>query len=108
MKPIEKALDILWAKAVKVKSGWICKTCRSRADESHHIVSRKHKAVRWEIDNGVALCTQCHSLATDKKITFKVPDNIEEKRKEVGKFKSWELEEKLIELRVFVKQREER
>ena len=60
-KLIEKNLDDMWSKAVKVRDNNKCVRCGGNYGmQSHHIFSRRHKATRWDIDNGVALCTGCH------------------------------------------------
>ncbi len=54
-----------WAKAVKERSGHRCEVCGSKqAVEAHHIVSRRYKATRYDVTNGVALCQKHHQDAT--------------------------------------------
>jgi len=64
-KGIEGKLDIAWSLLVKQKAGWKCEieTCRKRKHlNSHHIFTRRNKAVRWSVENGVALCPSHHLL----------------------------------------------
>ena len=57
-------LDSLWSKAVKTYYNGRCGLCKREADESHHIVHRgANWALRWDINNGIALCKKCHSEA---------------------------------------------
>jgi len=56
-------LDYLWSKAVKAI--WKrCGLCGGQYSDSHHIVHRnKCWALRWDVENGIALCRTCHNLA---------------------------------------------
>ena len=65
MKTIDKKLDDAWSLLVKLKAGMECEieTCRkTKYLNSHHIFTRRNKAVRWCVDNGVALCPSHHTL----------------------------------------------
>ena len=69
---LKKQLDILWAKAVKLRAKNQCeivtdKRCSNRSGEgqgkglnAHHIIGRSNFNVRWDIENGVALCVGHH------------------------------------------------
>ena len=65
MKGIDKRLDDAWSLLVKLKAGNKCevfncgKTFKLNA---HHIFTRRNKAVRWSLDNGIALCPSHHTL----------------------------------------------
>ena len=64
-KGIDGKLDIAWSKLVKLKAGNRCeiKLCgRTKNLNSHHIFTRRNKAVRWDPMNGVALCPSHHTL----------------------------------------------
>lgn len=64
-KGIDKKLDNAWSLLVKLKAGMKCEieTCRKKKYlNSHHIFTRRNKAVRWCVDNGVALCPSHHTL----------------------------------------------
>lgn len=58
-------LDQLWSKAVKVKWNHCCALCfKTDGIESHHIVHRRKSwPLRWDVENGIALCQLCHTLA---------------------------------------------
>jgi len=58
-KGIDKKLDNAWSKLVKLRAGNKCeiKLCgKTKYLNSHHIFTRRNKAVRWSVLNGVALC----------------------------------------------------
>ena len=72
---LEKSLDVLWAKAVKliaknrceVVTDGVYKRCENRGGEgqghglnAHHIIGRSNFNVRWDVDNGVAVCVKHH------------------------------------------------
>ena len=55
-------LDSLWRSIVKDRDGGRCKIhgCNQAPVEAHHIFGRGH-AVRWDIRNGISLCTDHHT-----------------------------------------------
>ena len=64
-KSIDKILLDLWAEAVKIRAGHKCEYCGiMKTLNSHHIFSKRHRATRWDIDNGICLCSGCHTLRT--------------------------------------------
>jgi len=74
-RPTEKQLDNLWREAVILKSGSWCEYlgCRKRKHlNAHHIYSRSRKSVRWDLENGISLCPEHHSLGNDS--AHKSPD----------------------------------
>ena len=67
--------DKEWSKKVIERDGQciLCGESREGYLASHHwYKTRRIKATRWEVDNGVALCFQCHRFAHDKPEEFKV------------------------------------
>ncbi len=65
LKVIDKLLDSAWSKLVKLRAGNKCEIefCgKTRYLNSHHIFTRRNKAVRWNVLNGVALCPGHHTL----------------------------------------------
>jgi hypothetical protein len=61
-KRLEVIADNLWSDLVK-KRDEKCKKCGSVFGLSaHHIRVRQHKSTKYDIDNGIALCRDCHSL----------------------------------------------
>ena len=67
---LNKKLDELWSRAVR-KRGY-CELCLKQPPEvvlhAHHIYSRRHYQTRWDVDNGVCLCTGCHLYKAHKDI----------------------------------------
>ena len=65
-RKLRDQLDKLWAEIVKQRAGYKCE--RERCDKttfnSHHIFSRSNLSVRWDLDNGVCLCSGHHTLNT--------------------------------------------
>lgn len=61
-KVTSKDCDLLWAKAVKAKAGHKCEHtgCNRRDLQSHHVISRTNWALRFDLENGVCLCTYHH------------------------------------------------
>lgn len=54
-----KILDKLWRD--KVRSRGMCLHCETTENlQAHHILSRTHRATRWDQENGVCLCYRCH------------------------------------------------
>lgn len=54
--------SIAWRKAVLERDHYYCRLCHSRCKlEAHHIKRfSTHPEMRWDIDNGVTLCHDCH------------------------------------------------
>ena len=59
-KAIEKELDVLWSQVVRSRDKHCVKCGGNYGLQAHHIFSRRHKSTRWDVHNGVALCTGCH------------------------------------------------
>lgn len=58
--------DKLWSLAVKNDWGNKCAVCRKRGSlQSHHLVPRQHASLRYELRNGICLCTHCHQFDPD-------------------------------------------
>ena len=57
-----------WRTDVFARDGYICQRCGGRGDkkfgiEAHHIVNYSSvESLRFEIDNGITLCHECHNL----------------------------------------------
>lgn len=88
MKNIEKTLDNLWQKAVKKRDNGRCRICYDIATDAHHLVSRRNKSTRWDINNGIAVCRLCHRLIHDKRVLLAIPDSVGRLSRQVGKFNS--------------------
>ena len=56
---VRHKLDKLWSQ--KVRSIGKCEFCGSKDSlNGHHIYSRTNLATRWDLNNGVCLCSGCH------------------------------------------------
>jgi len=103
-------LDDLWSRKVKERDGHQCRYngCCNPGVDSHHIFSRRHQATRWDLDNGITLCRECHDFARDHQENFNavmwldmgfIYDGLQEKAKVIVHYKNWELLEILEKLR---------
>lgn len=56
----------IWRSAVFQRDGWLCQTCRLRENNklhAHHIKSwADYPELRFDVENGVTLCEDCHKL----------------------------------------------
>lgn len=65
LKGIDGQLDKAWSELVKLRGGMECEYCGKRSYvQSHHIFSRSKKSVRWDPQNGIALCAGHHTLSS--------------------------------------------
>jgi hypothetical protein len=65
---LSKKLDEAWSLAVKKKAGYKCEVCgigESGHLNSHHIVGRRNRMVRWDIRDGVCLCVKHHRFGIE-------------------------------------------
>jgi len=65
-KSLRVMADRLWSKAVK--GDWCdrCAVCGNTVYlNSHHLIPRKSEATRYELRNGVCLCSHCHVFSND-------------------------------------------
>ena len=61
MKSLDKKLDKLWTSAVLHTGCHKCLICGATEKlNAHHIVGRRNLRLRWEVFNGVVLCTLHH------------------------------------------------
>jgi len=65
-KGLTKQLDKLWSQLIKREAGNKCEVCDLEGGNtrlnSHHIVGRRNYRLRWELYNGVCLCSGCHTF----------------------------------------------
>ncbi len=59
--------DKMMSDLIRCRANWTCERCGKEYPEGHrgglehsHIWGRRRHSVRWEPDNGLALCTGCH------------------------------------------------
>ena len=66
-RKLRDQLDKLWAEIVKQRANDVCEKhfCNKTTYlNAHHIFGRSNLSVRWDLDNGVALCSGHHTLNT--------------------------------------------
>ena len=60
-----------------------CVYCGDKAVDVHHIISRRYRKIRHDVDNGISLCRKCHIEAEKHPAEFrgfidnKYPDRYE-------------------------------
>ena len=67
-KKLHKECMELWAELVKAKAGYKCEWWNCRKIEylnAHHLFSKSHFSTRYDLDNGMSLCSGHHSLNTN-------------------------------------------
>lgn len=61
----EKDLDKLWSKVIRGQQKY-CQVCGSREYlNAHHIFSRTNRVLRWELSNGICLCSKHHTMSSE-------------------------------------------
>ena len=104
-----KKLDKMWADAVKKRAGYKCEYCQEEGREisaygvwlnACHIVGRRYRATRWDLNNGVCLCYSCHKQYDEhgpkegrivKMIGLKRKEELQRKAKQtVAKYQDFE------------------
>ena len=59
-KSLEKQCRELWSKCVRARQR-ACRICGSdRALQGHHIRSVSHLSTRFDLQNGLCVCSRCH------------------------------------------------
>jgi hypothetical protein len=54
--------DQLWSIAIRDDWNNKCAVCGNRKCEAHHLIPRQHEATRYDMSNGIALCSHCHQF----------------------------------------------
>jgi len=63
---VKKTLDREWSEAIKELAGRKCEYCgKTEYLNSHHIFSRSNMKLRFDINNGICLCSGHHTLKSD-------------------------------------------
>ena len=63
-----------WRSKVFERNNWVCQTCDKRSQvgeriylEPHHIKGwTKYPKLRYEVENGITLCLECHRLTRQR------------------------------------------
>ncbi len=59
-------VDGKWSRVIRLMADNKCEYCGSTEGLSaHHIIARSNHAVRWNLDNGVCLCSLHHTFSSD-------------------------------------------
>lgn len=60
-KALRDKADKLWSQVIR--SVGYCQACgRSTALNAHHIYSKNNFSTRYDLDNGICLCSYCHTF----------------------------------------------
>lgn len=113
-----KALDTLWSEAVKLRAKYRCEYCGAAGIKaggntwlnSCHIVGRRFRGLRWDIENGMSLCYVHHHaydshLPQHEDIRKEVigEDRIKrllEKKHPIAKYQDYEEIEKILRRKI--------
>lgn len=64
--------DAEWSAAVKAKQDGFCALCLQAATDAHHVIGKKaHPCLRYDPDNGIALCRRHHETVHAEPKWFK-------------------------------------
>lgn len=73
VKTLRNKADKLWSQAVRQRDG-VCRRCGRGPEEitlqAAHVISRRYKAIRWDLRNGIALCMGCHHWGHKQPVEF--------------------------------------
>ena len=59
-----KICDDLWSKLIKIRAWFRCEYCwKTNYLNSHHIFTRNNYTTRFDLDNGICLCSGCHTMS---------------------------------------------
>ena len=60
-----KICDDLRSKLIKIRAGFKCEYCwATKYLNSHHIFTRNNYSTRYDLDNGICLCSKHHTLSS--------------------------------------------
>jgi len=60
-----KKLDKLWSQKIRERDE-VCQVCgNSQYLNAHHVIGRRNRNIRWDLDNGITLCSGCHTFKTE-------------------------------------------
>ena len=117
--------DKLMSNLIRERANWTCERCEMYYPEGHrgglehsHIWGRRRHSIRWEPDAGIALCTGCHRevgsnhdahealarsiLGDERYAEMKLLANT------TRKWKPWEKDELYVQMKLALKDMEER
>ena len=59
---VRNSLDKKWGLKVRERAGHVCEVCGKEANNPHHVVGRQDLRTRWDLRNGVCLCSGHHTM----------------------------------------------
>lgn len=63
--PTDDQILTLWSKVIKMYDDNKCAYCgKTTYLNSHHIFSRSNRSLRYDLNNGITLCSGCHVLSS--------------------------------------------
>ena len=71
-KKLKARCDKLWSELVFNRDKGVCQKCGEMGLHPHHFILRANIGTRFELDNGVLLCAECHRWAHDYPFLFDV------------------------------------
>jgi hypothetical protein len=111
-KKLEKELDKAWSEYVRGRDG-VCQMCGSSSTlAAHHAFGRVHRATRWDIYCGVAVCWPCHKFRCHgdpagftvwfkKHVGDAQFNRLSESHRQIAKFSSDDLERMIKDIKSF-------
>jgi len=64
LKKNEKQKDKDWREKIMYKFDYTCAFCpETKRINAHHIIPRTFKELRWDLENGIALCPKHHKFS---------------------------------------------
>ena len=59
----EKEKEVEWSRIIRTRDNWACVICGNPyKPNAHHIIPREVKEYKFDLDNGVTLCTKHHKF----------------------------------------------
>lgn len=106
----ENRLDLLWAKAIKLRDRF-CVSCGKPTTDACHVINRRHKATRWLLQNGQGKCRECHNSETPERLRYECKinhdvldyDALQRRANKDFKCDQVFLDERLSEIKKFIK-----
>jgi len=58
-------LDKLWRIAIHERDNEICQVCGNTGNNAHHVIGRRNRTLRWDLENGIILCPLHHTFGRE-------------------------------------------
>jgi hypothetical protein len=60
----EKLKEAKWSTDIRTRDDWSCVICGTQFHtNAHHIIPRENKQYKFDLDNGITLCTKHHKFS---------------------------------------------